>query len=158
MRTHDSRSQNLVLAAVLSLCLGACASSAKLPAGTPIGETLVAQPVLHFAVVDADPPAYFERTLLVEATVLAVCLKMGCWMQVGEGERTAMVRWEAGCGGQFAFPADAVGKRVLIQGSFYPKSISEDDAEHLQEEAGADITIAREGYEFNASAVLVLTE
>ena len=67
-----------------------------------------------------------------------------------------MVRWESGCGGKYAFPPGAVGRRVLIQGSFYPKTISEEDAEHLEEEAAEGVVIPREGYEFNASAILVL--
>ena len=154
-------SGTMKLTAPLLLCtllLTACASAPDLPWGTPIGEPIENRPVVAFSVVDADPPAYFEQTLLVQATVTAVCLQKGCWMQVADGGRTAMVRWESGCGGKYAFPEDAVGKRVLIQGSFYPKSISEEDAEHLAEEAGPGVTIPREGYEFNASAVLVLTE
>jgi len=94
--------------------------------------------------------------VLVEATVEAVCAKKGCWMKVADEGRVAMVRWEAGCGGQYKFPMDAVGKRVLIQGSFYPKSISAEDAEHIAEEAGGKVEIPREGYEFNASSVLIL--
>ncbi len=63
---------------------------------------------------------------------------------------------ETGCGGQYSFPKDGAGRRILIQGSFYPKTISPEDAEHLQEEAGRPLEIPLEGYEFNASAVLVL--
>ena len=132
------------------------AAHAQLPAGTAFGEPMQAQPSVRFAVVDAAPPKFFHKTLLVEAKVKAVCQKMGCWMQVEDQGRTAMVRWESGCGGKFAFPKDAAGKTVLIQGSFYPKQISEADAKHLEEEAGHKIEVPREGYEFNASAVLVL--
>jgi len=67
-----------------------------------------------------------------------------------------MVRWETGCGGKYAFPAEAVGKQVMIQGSFYPKTISPEDAEHLQEEAAEGVVIPTETWEFNASAVVVL--
>jgi hypothetical protein len=77
-------------------------------------------------------------------------------MKVADEGKVAMVRWEAGCGGQYKFPSDAVGKRVLIQGSFYPKSISAEDAEHIAEEAGGKVQIPRETYEFNASSVLIL--
>jgi len=66
-----------------------------------------------------------------------------------------MVRWESGCGGKYTFPSDAIGQRVLIQGSFYGKSISEEDALHLESESGGK-PIPRESYEMNASAVLVL--
>jgi hypothetical protein len=142
---------------LLSLLLGAaCAATEPLPPGVVVGEELRPRPVVAFATVDADPTAYFERTLLVEATVTAVCQKVGCWMQIEDQGRRAMVRWESGCGGKFAFPAEAVGRRVLVQGSFYPKSISAEDAEHLAAESGGRLVVEREGYEFNASAILLL--
>jgi hypothetical protein len=141
----------------LALLAGACAATTRsLPAGVHLGKELEPRPVVAFARVDADPGAYFERTLLVEATVTAVCRKAGCWMQIEDEGRTALVRWESGCGGEYVFPTDAVGKRVLVQGSFYPKALSEEDAEHLAAESGGGVAIQREGYEFNASAVLVL--
>lgn len=140
------------------LLLAACATPPPLPAGEALGEPLEPREAVRFAVVDADPPAYFERTLLVEATVTAVCQKAGCWMQVADEGRTALVRWETGCGGKYAFPTEAVGRRVLIQGSFYPKELSEEDAEHMAEEAGTALELPRDGYEFNASAILVLAD
>lgn len=141
---------------LLLLALCACVIPPTLPPGQAIGEPMVRQDAVRFAVIDANPPAYFERSLLVEATIVAVCQKVGCWMQVEDEGRSAMVRWESGCGGKYAFPPGAVGRRVLIQGSFYPKSISEEDAQHLQQEAAEGVVIPREGYEFNASAILVL--
>jgi hypothetical protein len=144
------------LLALCSLLAGACATPASIPPGVVVGEELRPRSVVAFATVDADPSAYFERVLLVEATVTAVCKKVGCWMQIEDQGRRAMVRWETGCGGKFAFPAEAVGRRVLVQGTFYPKSISAEDAEHLAAESGGDLVVDREGYEFNASAVLLI--
>lgn len=124
--------------------------------GEMIGIEIEPRPVVQFATVDADPSSYFNQTLLVEANAVAICQKAGCWMQVEDEGRKAMVRWETGCGGKYKFPVGAAGKRVLIQGSFYPKEISEADIEHIQEEAGQKIELEREGYEFNASAVILL--
>jgi hypothetical protein len=129
-----------------------------LPDGERFGEAIEPRASVAFAAVDARPSDYFERTVLVEATVTAVCRAKGCWMQVEDEGRTAMVRWETGCGGRYAFPAEAVGRRVLVQGSFYPKRISEEDAAHLEDEAGEAIEIERDGYEFNASAVLLIAD
>lgn len=147
--------RNTLFAASL-LLLAACASTPKLPEGQTIGQTMEAREPVRFAVVDATPPKFFNQTVLVEAKVIAVCKKKGCWMQIEDGGKKAMVRWESGCGGAFKFPEEAIGKTVLIQGSFYPKSITQDDVEHLQEEAGGKVEIAREGYEFNASSVLIV--
>lgn len=143
---------------VLLTLIAACRGTSTTPSGMRIGGELHTRQSVRFAVVDAEPHKFFDQTLLVEATVQAVCQKKGCWMQIADDGHTAMVRWESGCGGKFTFPTDAVGKRVLIQGSFYRKTISEVDAEHIEEEAGHQVDIAREGYEFNASAVLVMDE
>ncbi len=143
-----------ILALVASLSLAAC--QVTLPEGERFGEPMVVQKSVAFATVDASPAEYFDRTVLVEATVKAVCTSKGCWMQVEDEGKTAMVRWESGCGGKYAFPEELIGQRVLVQGSFYPKTISEEDAEHLEAEAGEALEIEREGYEFNASAVLLV--
>jgi hypothetical protein len=149
----------LALALGLSLAAAACRSngaSDSLPSGHAIGMPMEARPILHFAVVDATPEKFFHQTLLVEGRVKAVCQNKGCWMQIEEEGRVAWVRWETGCGGQFAFPKDAAGKRVLVQGSFYRKQISAEDAEHLKQEAGGKLDVATETCEFNASAVRIL--
>lgn len=152
--------QRFLLAASLVL-LAACSSTSEsapsLPEGTFFGEAVQPQGIVSFATVDASPSDYFERTVLVEATGVAVCQTAGCWMKIEDEGKSAMVRWETGCGGKYRFPEDIVGKRIVIQGSFYPKTISPEDAEHMREEAGDDsLEIPLEGYEFNASAVIVL--
>ncbi|MFT5052309.1 MAG: hypothetical protein ACI8QZ_003742 [Chlamydiales bacterium] len=136
----------------------ACKSAAPVPElsqGEVIGEPMIAQEIVAFATVDQGPADYFERTVLVDATVQAVCQRAGCWMQLEDDGRTAMVRWETGCGGKYTFPEAAIGQRVIVQGSFYPKTIEPDDADHLHEEAGGELEVALDGYEFNASAVLI---
>lgn len=146
----------VAFAGLLLLSLPGCRSAEPLPPGVRVGGNLEAQPSVRFATVAERPEEFLERTLLVEATVLAVCRKKGCWMQVEDGGRTALVRWESGCGGAYAFPQDAVGQRVLIQGSVYPKTLTEEDAEHMEEEAGGKVALDRAGYELNASALIVL--
>ena len=152
------------IAALCLLALAACSApepsssnaSYQLPDGDIYGEIMNTERPVMFSTVDATPSDYFNKTVLVEATTIAVCKKKGCWMQVEDDGKKAMVRWETGCGGKYAFPMDAVGKRVLIQGSFYPKTISPEDIEHLEEEAGGKLELEEEGYEFNASSVMIL--
>ena len=147
----------LLLAPILALpLLAACSTTPDLPDGLRIGEPIEAQESVRFSVVDADPEPFFERVVLVEASVTAVCANAGCWMQVEDEGRSAMVRWETGCGGKYLFPTELEGKRVLVQGSFYPKQLTEDEVIHLEVEAGRELNLERDGYEFNASAILVL--
>ena len=140
---------------VLILSLAACAAY-DLPTGDHVGLDMHPRQPVPFASVDAAPGEFFDRTVLVEATATAVCAKAGCWIQIEDHGKTAMVRWETGCGGDYAFPQQIEGTRILIQGSFYPKTLSPEDLEHMREEAGRDVAIEAEGCEFKASAVLVI--
>lgn len=144
------------LAVLFLACLAACAATPKLPTGESVGEPLVTMPAVKLSAVSADPEAFAERTVLVDATAEAVCLRAGCWMQIEESGVVAMVRWETGCGGLYEFPEAAVGRRVLIQGSVYPKQLTDEEFEHLTEEAAPGVTIERTGFELNASAVLIV--
>jgi hypothetical protein len=147
--------------AILALTFSpACATvptvAADLPAGRHIGEYVASRPIHTFAEIDRSPADFFDQTLLVRARVTGVCESMGCWMQIEDGGRRAMVRWEADCDGKFTFPKNSIGQEILIQGSFYPKVMSDEEHSHLMSEAGAGVEIEKEGYEFNASAVVVL--
>ena len=141
----------------------AAVENAAIPAdATRIGDAItVATAPVTLADVRANPSAYFEKTLLVEGTAAAVCQAKGCWMTITDGNGEPIwVRWSTGCGGDYAFPKDAAGRKVLLQGSFYPKEISPADAEHLAEESGtlkAD-EIAGQTFEINATACVVLPE
>ena len=124
-----------------------------------VGEALEAKERVTLTQVRATPEKYFEQTIFVEATAVDVCQAKGCWMTVKDGEvEPIWVAWNTGCGGKYAFPKDVAGKRILVQGSFYEKEISEKDAEHLAEESQglkAD-EIAGKTYEMNATAVIIL--
>lgn len=135
--------------------------NAAIPADAQrIGEaiTVVTAPIT-LADMRANPADYFEKTLLVEGTAAAVCQAKGCWMTITDGVGEPIwVRWSSGCGGAYAFPKEAAGKHVILQGSFYAKEISPADAEHLAGESGtlkAD-EIAGSTYEINATACVVM--
>jgi hypothetical protein len=130
------------------LALTACtATRAQLPTGVRTGLEMQAQEPVHFAIVDASPAKFYGQTVLVEATVRAVCKKKQCWMQFEDGGKVGVVRWDSGCG-QYKFPEDAIGKRVLIQGKLVPKEAA----------AAQAASAASAAYDFKASSVLVLDE
>lgn len=130
------------------------------PGAAHVGEKLERRIPVALAKVRANPSDYMNQTLLVEATADDICQVKGCWMTITDGEADPIwVTWSTGCGGAYEFPKDAAGQKVLIQGSFYAKEISEEDAEHLAEEAGGDMEadeIAGETFEMNATACVLL--
>jgi hypothetical protein len=140
----------------LLLATVGCTSAPILPAGQHIGAELEPAAVHRLAELARHPSEFYDRTVLVEARVEAVCQKVGCWMKLVDGDGTALVRWEAGCGGAYTFPKDAAGKRVIVQGSYYPKEIAPADIEHLREEAGGAVSIPARTHELNASAILLI--
>lgn len=135
------------------LVLAACTTA---HASRDIGVALQPQPSVRYSAVRAQPAAYLGRTVLVEATVDAVCKHAGCWMKIADAGEVAMVHWQTGCGGEYAFPKDAAGRRVLIQGVVRPKSLSEDEALHYDEEAGRKLDLPREVLEIKADAIRLL--
>ncbi|MBM3978304.1 MAG: DUF4920 domain-containing protein [Planctomycetes bacterium] len=140
----------------LFIAAAGCASPPALPDGECIGAEFRPAAVHRLAELDRQPSAFYDRTVLVEARIEAVCQKVGCWMKLVDGDSEALVRWEAGCGGAFTFPKDAAGKRVIVQGSYYPKEIAPADIEHLREEAGGAVSIPARTHELNVSAILVI--
>lgn len=124
-------------------------------------QEIVAAEAVKLAAVLAEPAKYFERTLVVEATATAVCQSKGCWMTITDGQAEPIwVRWASGCGGQYAFPKDAAGRRVLVQGSFYEKEIAPADAAHLAAESKGLVAEEIQGktFEMNATAFVLLPE
>jgi hypothetical protein len=147
-----------LLAPCLALASFACATP---PSGDDshgvelIGENMQAQPRIRYSIVDASPQEFLGKTVIVDATVKAVCQNAGCWMQIEDGGHTAMVRWFTECGGKYSFPKDAAGKRVLVQGTLERKHTDKDQAEHMETEAGRDLAIPTDGYELDANSVLI---
>lgn len=141
--------------ALLCLPLACCASVPDLPQGSVIGQELSPARVLPFATVDQHPQDHYHQQVLVAGTITAVCQNAGCWMQIEDQGKVATVRWETGCGGEYAFPKDSVGKHVVVQGTLYPKVA---DVEHLAAEAGDEARVQESIYEFNASAILLVDD
>ena len=145
------------------IAFAACAAPGAAPSAPPsgehVGEALESREVVALADLARDPSAYEGRTLLVEAGVAAVCPNAGCWMKIEDGDAAAIVRWETGCGGRYAFPADAAGRRVLVQAALLPEPLSEDARAHLEAEAGRSpegLLPEGEVRELNASAIVLI--
>jgi hypothetical protein len=80
IRTRGAAMRITHVLAALPLCFftPGCHTTHELPQGPVEGEAIQPQETHRFAVVDATPAKFFDRTVLVEATVQAVCVKKGC--------------------------------------------------------------------------------
>jgi hypothetical protein len=145
----------------LALCfVAACASTNDSTApDLQGGEWIVnAEPVdrvVRLSVVDANPSEFYDRTVFVEANAFAVCKKKQCWMQLEDDGHWLTVRWDSGCGGNYKFPEESVGDRVVVQGDLYPKTLTTEQIDALVK---AGKPVPAEPYEFAVTAVMVLED
>lgn len=101
-----------------------------------------------------------EMNAKVQGTVLSVCVKKGCWMNVdmGNGQEVRVSFKDYG----FFVPDNIVGKTVVLEGIAKNSFISIEDLRHFAEDAGksaeevAKITESKKEIAFEAKGVLVL--
>jgi len=88
--------------------------------------------------VMAAPGQFDGKFVRVAGKVDSVCQKRGCWLRLGDGSEadTLFVRFTCPIEGRL-IPMEAVGKQAWIEGTFKVTEVSEDEARHYKEDAGA---------------------
>jgi hypothetical protein len=110
-------------------------------AATPIGSALAA------AADHAGKPAKFE------GRITKVCQTKGCWLVLADGEMHARVKFG---NHDFFIPKDTSGNAV-VYGTLEVKTLAEDVAKHLAEDAGQDpATVSGEQQEYRITATSVM--
>ncbi len=66
----------------------------------------------------AAPENYVGKKVLVEGTVVDVCAKRGCWMNLGSDAEYESIRVKVN-DGEIVFPMEAKGKKALVEGEVY---------------------------------------
>ena len=154
--------------------LAACQSEAPQAYDTAdtydlFGETLTPEGAVPVQAVVAEPATYLDQAFKVEGTVAEVCQEAGCWLTLqtdtGTNIRIHVARDDAGAYA-FTMPKDISGRRVVVQGTLTETTLSEEMAEHYEEDgamaehhdedAGHDEDAAsRAELQMTASGVLV---
>ena len=87
----------------------------------------------------ATPGPYVGKTVRVEGTVVGVCAKRGCWMEIASDKETETIRVKV-TDGQIVFPMELMGERVKAEGVFTANRLDLDTTkkvcEHQAKEAG----------------------
>lgn len=110
-------------------------------AAIPIGSALAA------VSEHAGKPGKFE------GRITKVCQTKGCWLVLAEGELHARVKFG---NHNFYIPKDASGNAV-VYGTLEVKTLAEDVAKHLAEDAGQDpATVSGEQQEYRITATSVM--
>lgn len=66
----------------------------------------------------ANPDAFVGKKVLVEGTVVNVCEKRGCWIELASNKEFESIRVKVQ-DGVIVFPMEAKGKTALVEGEVY---------------------------------------
>lgn len=66
----------------------------------------------------ADAENFVGKKVLVEGTVVGVCAKRGCWMDISGDKEFEKIKIKVN-DGEIVFPMEAKGKKALIEGEVY---------------------------------------
>jgi hypothetical protein len=119
---------SLLAAAVLAT---GPANAANAPAAETFGKPLAGLATVPLAELLKNPDAHAGKTLRTEGSVAAICAKKGCWMTIGDGEKTVRVTFESY---GFFVPKDAAGATATLEGVFNVETIPEATAKHYAAE------------------------
>jgi hypothetical protein len=90
----------------------------KADEGEKYGKSITLKEKTKISDILKDPESFVGKKVLVEGTVVNVCEKRGCWMELSsdEGYGTIRVKVEDG---EIVFPMEAKGKTALVEGEIY---------------------------------------
>jgi hypothetical protein len=125
--------------------LATAASAADLP--KVYGKGLSGADTTLVSRILAAPGQYVGKTVRVEGTVVGVCAKRGCWMEVASDRETETIRVKV-TDGQIVFPMELMGERVKVEGVFTANQLDLETTKKVCENQAKEA-----GKPFNAGAV-----
>jgi len=100
--------------------------------------TLAADKTVCAKEILADPDKFADKKVRVCGMVDSVCAMKGCWIRLAgaDDSDSLFVKFTCPVKGRLV-PMEAKGKMAIVEGTLTVKEISEADARHYQEDAGA---------------------
>jgi hypothetical protein len=137
---------------LFALALSACGAEepgARIPLAEPAveaepGERMFGEapdrtrPLTPLASILAEPERYRDQVVRTEGQIAQVCQRMGCWMELRDGEEGPAVRVPM-AGHRYFLPRDVAGRRAMLEGRVAMRALSQGEREHLESE-GATAT------------------
>jgi hypothetical protein len=95
--------------------------------GTRYGDEITLEEKTSISDILANPAQYEGKKVLVEGTVVGVCAKRGCWIDLAGDKEFEKIRIKVN-DGEIVFPMEAKGKTALVEGEVFAYTY-ETDAE-----------------------------
>jgi hypothetical protein len=159
--------KTILLCALITLMLASCSNNKEIKTETAavdttlqfFGDTITADGAIAADQLAAQMKGKDSMKVKLKGTIMEVCQKKGCWMDMNIGNNQTMkVRFK-----DYAFfvPKNAANKTVIIEGVAYSDTTSVADLKHYAEDGGktkeeiAKITEPEVNIGFEAHGVII---
>lgn len=95
---------------------------------TKYGREITATEKVKVSEILASPENFVGKTVLVEGTILNVCEKRGCWLELASDNEFESIRVKVE-DGVIVFPMEAKGQKALVEGEVVSFKVEADGAE-----------------------------
>jgi hypothetical protein len=101
------------------------------------GKKISLKQVTKVSDILAAPEKFDGKKVLVEGTIVNVCKKRGCWMEIGSEKEFESIRFKVE-DGVMVFPLDAKGKKTRAEGivaveTYTKEELIEEGKKHAKE-------------------------
>lgn len=107
--------------------------------GNKYGKEITLKEKTKISAILANPQKFVGKNVLVEGTVVAVCEKRGCWIELASDEKFQKIKIKVK-DGEIVFPLEESGKTALVEGTVYEIKMTKEQAleqaKHEAEEHG----------------------
>jgi hypothetical protein len=102
---------------------------------TKFGKELTLETTTKIATLLENPDDYVGKEVRVEGKVVAVCEKMGCWMEIVGESPTEKIKAKVE-DGVIVFPKEAIGRPAVVEGEMQKFDLTlEETCEYMKHEA-----------------------
>lgn len=107
----------------------------KADEGTKYGKEIELKETTKISEIINNPAEYLGKTVLVEGTIINVCAKRGCWMELSSDKEFESIRVKVN-DGEIIFPMEAKGQKALVEGEVYSINVeTEHKCDHKEGES-----------------------
>ncbi len=94
-----------------------------------------------------NPEDFVGKTVLVEGTIVGVCEKRGCWMEIAGDKPFTKIKGKVN-DGEIVFPMEAMGETARLEGEFQKMVLSVEQVTEMKKHEAEE-----HGTEFNPEDV-----
>lgn len=108
---------------------------------TTLGKPITLTEITKISTILDAPQEFLGDTVLVQGTIIDVCKKRGCWMELASDEEFQSIRVKVK-DGEIVFPLSAKGSTALVQGVVEQLVFTKEEVikmeKHYAEEQGTE--------------------